>query len=1381
MSAIKIRTKAGLLRRLLRLGAVAAVVLLSATTVLATLQRTSPAGGAHHVKRGAAISAEFSSAVSNADSTNFFVRGRHSGLHTGTYSGNGSARLTFQSNQPFRGGERVDVTMTTGISGLNQQKQFSFLARANRSTGTVENDILGSVWVDASIGYALPGRLTAGYSGYYYGSACGDINGDGRPDVAVGGAFSPSGVHVWLTPSNLSNWNAMQGHRDFVASKITLTPSTNGTVYGVEIGDINADGYGDVLLSLENGSDNRPELFTWNPQTSAFNSPVKFGTNTGHTGIRTADLNSDGLLDVVCVCHANYYCLNNGQGGFNASVAFTGSGSWGSDVAFADFDNDGDLDVVFVHGSGTVNPNDMVFYNNGTGGFPTSATLGTATVSLGVATGDFNGDGAVDIAVSTYSDGVRLYLNNGAGQFSTSSTAFTIMNTATPPAAVAIGALAAGDLDGDGDLDMALGAGDAGSTGQSKLIFNNGDGTFTTSADLGPANGGGTWGPDIQLVDLDGDGDLDVFWGHWSRGPAYLLNGARMYDDSNDTWTYEHTGFDPSLTGTSPTAHSVSVARTANVAASFNRSMLGASASTVSARGSLRGAIAGSYLGNGTSTLTLNPTLDFKPGEVIELSVRGLNSQDSITDYTTSTVSHTTNQPLVRGEVVRFRAAASAGPLEFSHKVQDLQAATLNTNASVTGDLNGDGTLEVVLGVGNGRDRWFTVGNATGNDVSTSSLDTRALALGDMDNDGDLDLVIGVHGAANVIHPWTGSGFGSATTFGSATDNTHAVALGDLNADGWLDIVCANNGQQNGIYLNNQAGGFTVVSFGAATDNSVAVALADVDRDGDLDIMIGNSGQADVVYLNDGRGAVNGRRSIAGGGNDTRAVAADDLNGDGYPDIVCAYHGGVDNLFLNNGAGDFASNYPLTTAATDSRALTLGDMDGDGDLDVMVGYAAAQGQLLLNNGAGSFTAGASFGPTAGNTSSLLAADFDNDNDLDILFTRPGAQDQVAYNEQWPTAAFSQSQFTVQESAGTATITVTLSSSPIQAVTVNWAATAGTAGAADFNANNGTLTFNPGQTSRTFNVTILNDTLDETDETIVLTLSNPTAALLATGATATLSILDDDGEPTVRFNTATQTVAEGSNIQVTVELSNASGYTVTVAYATTDGTATSPLDYTSNAGTLTIPAGQLTATFTLVTAADNIHETDHSLSIALSNPANAQLGALATTTVTIVDDDAVPTVAITPVATTVGEDGGTVTLTVNLSNPSAFAASVDYATINVSADGASDFTATSGTLAFAPGQVSKTITVSIHDDTLNEIDETFQVALSNPVNCVLGTDVTSVVTITADPDDVFMPVAGGGTGGGGGGGCRVETGGPVGLVGMLILLAGIAVYRRRRIA
>ena len=103
--------------------------------------------------------------------------------------------------------------------------------------------------------------------------------------------------------------------------------------------------------------------------------------------------------------------------------------------------------------------------------------------------------------------------------------------------------------------------------------------------------------------------------------------------------------------------------------------------------------------------------------------------------------------------------------------------------------------------------------------------------------------------------------------------------------------------------------------------------------------------------------------------------------------------------------------------------------------------------------------------------------------------------------------------------------------------------------------------------------------------------------------------------------------------------------------------------------------------------------------------------------TISDNDGTPSLTIND--RSVNEGAGSVTFTVTLSNPSSSPVSVSYASANGTATAGSDYSAVNGTLTFAPGETSKTLTVALLNDTVFEGSETFQINLSAPVNATLG--------------------------------------------------------------
>src|SRR5262249_30649961 len=152
---------------------------------------------------------------------------------------------------------------------------------------------------------------------------------------------------------------------------------------------------------------------------------------------------------------------------------------------------------------------------------------------------------------------------------------------------------------------------------------------------------------------------------------------------------------------------------------------------------------------------------------------------------------------------------------------------------------------------------------------------------------------------------------------------------------------------------------------------------------------------------------------------------------------------------------------------------------------------------------------------------------------------------------------------------------------------------------DYQAASGTVTFAAGQRSRTITVNVLGDAIHEADETFLVNLSNPAGATLAVNQ-ATGTILDDDpasSPPVLQFDGPTASVAEGAGQAVlTVTRNGDTSGTVTVGYATSDGTAHAGADYRATSGSLTFGPGQMTQTITIDLIDDALVEGDETLRV-----------------------------------------------------------------------------------------------------------------------------------------------------------------------------------------
>ncbi len=317
-------------------------------------------------------------------------------------------------------------------------------------------------------------------------------------------------------------------------------------------------------------------------------------------------------------------------------------------------------------------------------------------------------------------------------------------------------------------------------------------------------------------------------------------------------------------------------------------------------------------------------------------------------------------------------------------------------------------------------------------------------------------------------------------------------------------------------------------------------------------------------------------------------------------------------------------------------------------------------------------------------------------------------------------------------SGNALIDIKLSNPSSQTITVAFATANGTATAGtDYVATSGTVTFNPLETTKTISVQVNGDNLDELNETILMNLTSPTNATIATPQ-GVGTIVDDDG-PTVSIGSAS--AAEGNtgfiNLVFTVTLSAPSPQDIGVDYATTGGTATPNFDYQQvfpNSRSVFIPAGASSGTLSIRIFPDLQVEPDETVIVSLLGAFNATV-AVAQGTGTIVNDDGPGKLKFSGPTFSVTEDAGSAVITVSRIDGATGSVSVDYATSNGTATAGSDYTATSGTLLFEQGETSKTFSIPIVNDNLLEVDETVNLTLSNPGGgATLPAPVTATLTL-----------------------------------------------------
>ncbi len=297
-------------------------------------------------------------------------------------------------------------------------------------------------------------------------------------------------------------------------TQLTNSPLSNtpGDSRSVNIVDVNGDGLDDVFISngLQAGQNNELYLNLGGVFEAVQNNPIVLD-HSPSDGTTFADTDNDGDLDVYMVTWygaPNFFYRNSGNGTFtHLPDAVTGNtGTHSETAAFGDYDNDGLVDV-YITNSGGDDLRDFLYRNTGNNGFVkiNATVLNENTASRSANWADYDNDGDLDLFVTRESQHINnLFRNNGNGGF--------VKVSNDPATSEVLSSITAswGDVNNDGLLDLFVGNSGNFAPENNRLFINNGNGGFTTAAQ-GPVNTDGGCSFGSAFTDYDNDGDLDLF------------------------------------------------------------------------------------------------------------------------------------------------------------------------------------------------------------------------------------------------------------------------------------------------------------------------------------------------------------------------------------------------------------------------------------------------------------------------------------------------------------------------------------------------------------------------------------------------------------------------------------------------------------------------------------------------------------------------------------------------------------------------------------------------------------------------------------------------------------------------------------------------------
>jgi hypothetical protein len=326
-----------------------------------------------------------------------------------------------------------------------------------------------------------------------------DFNGDGKPDLLIAGAGynGPGIVAVALGNGD----GTFQPQNVVYRSRYPYAGEVSAAT-----GDFNGDGIVDIVIC--NHTVNSYSVALGNGD-GTFQPAVSYTAGGGPVWVVVGDFNGDGIADLAFANDGKSasVLLGNGDGTFQAET-YLSSGMaslYGSQILVADLNGDGKADLVVANGypRGTM----TVLLGNGDGTFAAPAEFASDTGVLAV--GDFNGDGAPDIAIASIYGGVTIVLGNGDGSFQA-------------PVNYGVGysgSIAVGDMDGDGKVDIAVSYG---------ALRGNGDGTFLPPVVFATSPGY------VVIADFNGDGRPDIA----DSGVGVLLGAGDSSAATRGSWYY---------------------------------------------------------------------------------------------------------------------------------------------------------------------------------------------------------------------------------------------------------------------------------------------------------------------------------------------------------------------------------------------------------------------------------------------------------------------------------------------------------------------------------------------------------------------------------------------------------------------------------------------------------------------------------------------------------------------------------------------------------------------------------------------------------------------------------------------------------------------------
>lgn len=308
--------------------------------------------------------------------------------------------------------------------------------------------------------------------------------------------------------------------------------------------------------------------------------------------------------------------------------------------------------------------------------------------------------------------------------------------------------------------------------------------------------------------------------------------------------------------------------------------------------------------------------------------------------------------------------------------------------------------------------------------------------------------------------------------------------------------------------------------------------------------------------------------------------------------------------------------------------------------------------------------------------------------------------------------------TVLESSGTVVVEAGLNKISGSNVQIPFTVSGTANNPAKHNLASGTITILAGNLTASTSFNLVNDTLPGSSKTVILTKGTVVNATWTGSSTDKVTITDDDPIPATSLPQDSLTVPEDvGTVNINVNITAASGDNISVPYTIINLTTSRMHDHTANSGTLVIPAGSTTGTISIPIIDDARIEDTETLQISLGTPTGSFIQGFKLFTLNILDNDTAPPDLNLRSVTNL--EGCGAVFVAELSSPSKYPVTFQYATSNGTAMAPGDYTSKSGSMTIPAGRKEIGITVPLIDDGVADSGETFTMLLSNVQNATLG--------------------------------------------------------------